>query len=111
MAFRITEYGGYANSRLPEVVPLPGMVQCQLSAVGSSVSTFYLSSATHLILIDTDGGAYITFGSSASTNVAGAGSSNTAQFSTQAGVQRIPASVAPIPFRVNPFMRVTMVST
>jgi len=101
MPLRITEYGGYQSGRpmTPGIASQP-FIQSQTIAVGSSVSTNQLSSATRLILVDSDAGVYLFFGSSLST--ANVGSSNG---------QRIPAGVAPIPFYVNPSMKLFATST
>jgi hypothetical protein len=122
MAFRITEYGGYASGRTGNTFAgLPSMglgnpsmvIQTQLTTVGSSVSTMQLSPGTRFITVDTDGGAYLFIGSSASTGVASAGSSNVNVGSTGGGgvSQRIPANVAPMSFYVQPYARLCVTST
>ena len=120
MAFRITEFGGYASGRPHVGSPEMGLgvasmvLQTQLTTVGSSVSTMQLSAGTRMITVDTDAGAYLFIGSSISTGVASAGSSNTAGISSTGGggvSQRIPANVSPMIFFVQPSARVCVVST
>jgi hypothetical protein len=111
MSLRITEYGGPASGTFNGL----GLIQSRVVTVGSSVSTSLLSANTRLVEIDTDGGVFIGFGSSLSTAPALTGSSDSTASggSTGAGgfAQRIPANLAPMPFYVNPFMKIFAVST
>jgi hypothetical protein len=117
MAFRITEYGGHGSGPFTIGARHPvgyGLIQTQVITVGSSVSTSQLSSATRFVEVDTDTGCYLAFGSSVSTNTAGAGSSNVAGIGSTGGggfSQRIPANTAPMGFYVQPFMKLFVLST
>jgi hypothetical protein len=107
----VVEFGGYASGRNFSVVPSMGPIQTQTITVGSTVSTFALSSATRLIFVDTDGGVFLNVTSSASTVSASGGSSGTVLTSTAGAAYRIPANIAPFPIYVNPYSRLVAVST
>lgn len=112
MVFRVVEYGGFASGRPFAVgTPTGGPLQVQVVAPSASVSTLNLSSATRLIFVDTDTGCIIQLGSSASTVNAATPSSGTAQTSTAGAGIHIFANLIPQPIYVNPYTRLTMVST
>lgn len=114
MVFRITEYGGFQSGRpFSASIPVGPAIQTQVVTLGSSVSTQTLSGATRMIMVDSDAGALMFLGSSASTGVPQAGSSTAAVGSTGGGggTQRIPANVAPMVFFVQPYMRLCTLST
>lgn len=105
MAFRIAEYRGYASDHpfAPGIGTGVGYVQSQFSTGLSTgaTPTFTLSSATFMVLIDTDQGALINFGSSASTTPT----------VTSTNGQHIPVNVAPVPFYVSPNTKIYVAST
>lgn len=108
MAFRVSEYGGFFSGRPIQMgyAVASGFIRSQFStaSLGSTGSTgtgFTLSSGTRFIMIDSDVGALVVFGSSVST------SPNV----TSTMAQRIPASAAPIAFYVNPYMQLFVSST
>jgi hypothetical protein len=105
MPLRITEFGGYASGR-QQIVPAQPAIRTQLStaAPAGAASTQTLSSGTRMVQLSVDGtsggGYYVWFGSSVSTVVA---SSTNAMY--------IAANVLTPPYFVNPYMRVTSLST
>ncbi len=109
---RVVEFGGFTSGR-PFAIGLTegGPIQTQTITVGATASTFTLSSATHMILIDTDGGCFVNITSSASTVTVSGGSSGTVLTSTAGAAYRIPANIAPFPIYVLPYSRVIAVST
>lgn len=106
MALRITEYasGGYPglSGRGGFIIPTEPALATQILAVtqaSTAASTAALGANTHLVRIESDIGCCVLFGTSASTTIA----------STLNG--RIPPQVAPEYRFVNPYMRVTALST
>ena len=94
----ISEYGGLAaNNPLVPALPAKANTAGSLSA---SASTAALGAGTNLIGLQSDVAAFILVGSSASTTVV-----------TSTNGTRIPASAIPQYFGVNPFSRLTYVST
>lgn len=103
MTVRVVEFGGYVSGRAAmgsPVLKLPP-IAAQSIVTGSSASTNTLSSATRLIRIDSDAGAYVFVGSSGSTLVA---ASSTPSIRVIAGA---PAEV----YEVSPYSRVCTLST
>lgn len=112
MVFRVVEYGGFGSGR-PFAAGIPGMfaLQAQVVAPSATVSTLNLSSATRLIMVDSDTGCIIQIGSSLSTVNAATPSSGTVQTSTAGAGIHIFANLLPQPIYVNPSSRLTVVST
>lgn len=100
MVLRITEYGGYASGRPFGYAAEPALAS-QAIVTGSSQSTNTLGAATRLVRIEADAGAYVYFGSSASTILA----------TSTTTVTRIIANAAAEWRYVNPYMRVCTLST
>lgn len=105
MPLYITEYGGYAAGRPISPIPTEPAIQTQVIGFGSSVSTAFLSSATHVVRMfcsttDVGIGAYVLFsGSSVSTTAA-----------TSTNAQRLPYNVPELK-NVIPASRFTAFST
>lgn len=113
MVFRLTEYKFQSGKPLeaPGIPAALSLVQTQLVTIGSSVSTFFCSSVTGLVFMDTDVGCMVFIGSSASTGVPSAGSSGTAiAFSSGAAIHLAP-NLAPFPVFVPANARICTVST
>lgn len=97
---RVTEFtgAGYGNGRAFGVPSMPAY-RTQPVAISSSASTASVSAVTNLVMLDTDAGCYVLFGSSASTTVA-----------TATNAMRIPADQYRI-VAVTPASRLTVLST
>lgn len=117
MTFRVTEYGGgYGSGRPFSVIPSLPSIRTQTVSIGSSALVLNLSSVTTFIYVDADVGVHMFLGSSVSTGLAQAGSSTGAFGGSTGtaglgGIQRIPANVAPMPFFVHPYARISILST
>jgi hypothetical protein len=107
--FRLSEYGGFASGR-PHATgiidnPASGFIQTQsttaFQAAGGVGSTFILSGATYQVMVDTDSGCQIFFGTSLSTSPS----------LTSTNTQRIPANIRPLAFYVRPGQKLFMGST
>ena len=119
MAFRISEYPtGFLSGR-PQAVGIAGMassptssavgpIQSQFStaiaANGAAGTAFRLSGQTRFVLIDSDVGALVIFGSSIASTAS-------PQSVTNTNGQHIPANVGPIPFYVQPGATLFVAST
>jgi hypothetical protein len=102
----ITEYGGFASGRQASPgVPVGNALQTQTLSTGT---VYTLGPATRLIMVSADAGSWLFLGSSLST-----GAASTSQTSTNplGACIRVPASVAPFPIIVSPYMRAITNST
>lgn len=105
MAFRVAEYAGPSIAGHGAVAGphTAGLIRAQFSTGLSTGATpsFTLSSGTYGILIDTDQGALVAFGSSLST----------APTVTSTNGQHIPVNVAPLFFYAKPYAQLFVAST